>query len=167
MTETNHFFESVALWSQVAGAVAFLIVIVLLFRKLAAPALASYEAAKNAEIADAEAYRQKVHAQADAARAEVTAAEADAAGIRTRIAEDAERERAALLAEAKDEGERTVRSAEGELERSRASARDQLRIEFIEKALAKARVDAQARIDAPTNTRLVGATVDDLVKGGR
>lgn len=164
--EGNHaFFESVALWSQVLGAIVFLVVLILLFRKYLVPAVEANEKARNAEIAQAEARRERVRAEAAAARGEVEAAQRDAAEIRARVDAIVTREREHLLAEAKADGERMVRNAEGELERARMAARDRLRIELIEKALLQARAQAASRVDERTNARLVNETVADLSRG--
>jgi len=161
-----HFFESVALWSQVAGAVAFLVVLVLLFRKYVIPAVAANERARNAEITGAESRRAALQAELAKAQADLERADRDAAEIRNRLIEQIAQTRAQLKAEAKADGERLVRNAEGELERARLAARDRLRIEFIERALAKARKEAAAHVSDATNERLVTRTVDDLVRGG-
>ncbi len=165
METTNRFFESVALWSQVLGAVVFLIVLILLFRKYLIPAVEANERARNAEIAEAEARRERVRAEAGTARAEVEGAQRDAAEIRARVETVVEREHDQLVAEARADGERMVRNAQGELERARMAARDRLRIELIEKALLQARAQAAGRVDERTNTRLVNETVDDLSRG--
>ncbi len=161
----THFFESVALWSQVAGAVAFLIVLIVLFRKYLMPAVQANQVARNAEIANAEKRREAVRAELAKARGESEAAEQDAAEIRSRIEIVTKREHDKLVAGARDEGERLVRNAQGEQARARLVARDRLRIELIEKALAKARADAPGRVDGATNARLVTDTIDDLARG--
>jgi F-type H+-transporting ATPase subunit b len=160
-------FEAIALWSQVAGAIAFLVAGVLLFRKYLVPAVAANERARNEQLTSAEARRDDLRAQAEKAREELAGAEADAQTIAARGREDAEREREHLLAEARSEGERVLRNAEGELDRARLAASDRLRIEFIEKALLKARTEAPARLSAAANTQLVDAAVDTLSEGSR
>jgi F0F1-type ATP synthase membrane subunit b/b' len=160
-----HFFEAVALWSQVAGAAAFLVALVLLFRKYVIPAVAANERARNAEITGAESRRAALQAELAKARADLERADRDAAEIRSRLMEQIERTRAQLKAEAQADGERLVHNAEGELDRARLAARDRLRIEFIQRALAKARRDAAGRVSDATNERLVARTVDDLVRG--
>lgn len=157
--------ELLAQISQIAGAVIFLALAVVLWNKFLAPAVKSYTASKNAEIRESEERRERMKRDLAAAQAEVTTAEADAGEIRARIEVVANRERTQSLENAKTEAERIVRNAEGELNRARMSARDRLRIEFIEKALLKARAEAASRVDASTNARLVNATVDDLAKG--
>ncbi|HTJ27824.1 MAG TPA: ATP synthase F0 subunit B [Candidatus Limnocylindria bacterium] len=159
------FFEAVALWSQVAGAVAFLVVVILLFRKYLMPAVKANQDARNAEIAEAEARRERINAELAQARGELTRADEDAVEIRARVAVAENREREKLLADARHEGERLIQNAQGELERARLAARDRLRIEMIEKALVKARGEAARRVDAATETRLVEATLDDLTRG--
>jgi F0F1-type ATP synthase membrane subunit b/b' len=157
--------EQLAVTSQIVGAVVFLIVAVLIWRKYIAPGVKAYQAVKNAELAEAEARRERMRADALAARAEIDAADADAHMIRERAASAAEHERAKTLEEAQAEAVRVVRNAEGELERARLAARDRLRIEFIEKALAKARADAPQRVGDPVDKKLVESTVADLVQG--
>src|ERR1700716_681421 len=165
MESNNTFFVQIALWSQVAGSVAFLIVLILLFRKYLVPAVDANEKARNAQLADAEARRTRLQTEAAHARGEIEAADRDAAEIRNRVARVIERDHAHAVDEAKAEGERLVRNAEGELERARLAARDRLRIELIEKALAKARAQAAGRVSDAVNTALVNATVNDLARG--
>src|ERR1700737_2133058 len=139
MGSHHAFFVQVALWSQVAGSVSFLIVLILLFRKYLIPAVLANQAARNAQLAEAEARRTRMQTEAAKARGEIEAADRDAAEIRRRVEHATERDRAHVLDGANAEGPRLVRNAEGELERARLAARDRLRIELIEKALAKAR----------------------------
>jgi F0F1-type ATP synthase membrane subunit b/b' len=157
--------EQLAMWSQIAGAVIFLIVTVLIWQKYIAPAVKGYQASKNAELAEAEARRERMRADVAAARGDIETAEAEAGMIRERVASAVEHDRARTIEEAKAEAARIVRNAEGELERARLAARDRLRVEFIEKALAKARADAPQRVSDTVNEKLVGETVDDLVRG--
>lgn len=159
--------ELIAQISQIAGALIFLILAVVLWNKFLAPAVKNYTAAKNAEIHECEERRERMRRELEAAQAEVANAEADAKEIRGRMDVIVNRERTASLGSANAEAERIVRNAEGELGRARLAARDRLRIEFIEKALLKARAEAVERVDAPTNARLVNATVDDLAGGRR
>jgi F-type H+-transporting ATPase subunit b len=158
--EGNNVFAQIALWSQVAGAIAFVVVVVLLFRKYLMPAVKANQDARNAEIAEAEARCERLKAQAD-----LRAAESDAAEIRSRIAVVEKREREKAIADAKHEGERLLTNAQGELSRARMAAMDRLRIELIEKALQRARVEAAQRVDDTTNSRLVEQVVDDLTRG--
>ena len=157
--------ELLAMWSQIVGAVVFLIVAVLIWRKYIAPGVKAYQAAKNAELAEAEARRDRIRADAAAAHAEIDAADADAGMIRERAASAAEHERVKTLEEAAAEAARIVRNAEGELERARLAARDRLRIEFIEKALAKARAEAPQRVGDGIDKKLVEETIADLTRG--
>jgi len=157
--------ELLAMWSQIVGAVVFLVVAVLIWRKYIAPGVKAYQTAKNAELAEAEARRDRMRADAEAARGEIAAAEADASMIHERIASAAEHDRAKTLEEAEHEAARIVRNAEGELERARLAARDRLRIEFIEKALAKARAEAPQRVSDAVDKKLVESTVADLSRG--
>ncbi len=165
MDAERAFFEQVALWSQVFGAVAFLVVLVVMFRKYLIPAVVANQKARNAELAEAEARRARIQADAAKARAEVEHAERDAAEIRNRIERVTKRNHANIIAEAEAEGLRILHNAEGELDRARHAARVRLRIEFIEKALAKARAEAPARVSERLDESLVGRTVDDLARG--
>lgn len=157
--------ELLAQWSQIAGAVVFVIAIVLIWNKYIAPGVKTYQASKNAELADAEARREHIRADVAAARAEVERADEDCREIMGRVDIVVKREHDKLLAEARTEADRIVRNAEGELDRVRLAARDRLRIEFIEKALAMARGEAASRVGEDANRRLVAGTVDDLVRG--
>ena len=165
MDAERAFFEQVALWSQVFGAVAFLVVLVVMFRKYLIPAVIANQKARNAELAEAEARRTRIQADAAKARAEVENAERDAAEIRNRIERVTKRNHANIIADAEAEGLRILHNAEGELDRARHAARVRLRIEFIEKALAKARAEAPARVSEQLDESLVGRTVDDLARG--
>ncbi|BDE08161.1 hypothetical protein WPS_34370 [Vulcanimicrobium alpinum] len=156
--------ELLAQWSQIVGAIVFVVVMVWLWNKYLAPGVKSYQAAKNAELAEAEARRERLRADVADARGEVERAESEAKEIRTRAERMATREREAAIAAAHAEAERIVRNADGELARARLAARDRLRVELIEKALRKARSEASGRVDAATNERLVQRTVADLAE---
>ena len=157
--------ELLAQVSQIVGAVVFVVVAVLIWNKYIAPGVKAYQASKNAELAEAEARRERMRAAATDAPAEIGRADADAAEIRARVASATARDRERALEEAKHEAGRIVHNADGELERARLAARDRLRVEFIEKALAKARAEAPRRIDDAANARLVSETVSDLARG--
>ena len=165
MESNNAFFVQVALWSQVAGSVAFVVVLVLMFRKFLIPAVKANQDARNAQLAEAESRRTRIQTEAARARGEIEAADRDATEIRGRVEHAIERDRAHTLAEAASEGQRLVRNAEGELERARLAARDRLRIELIEKALAKARAEAPRRVNDALDKTLVEKTVGDLARG--
>lgn len=157
--------DVLAMWSQVAGAVVFLICVLLIWNKWIAPAVLAYQAAKNAELAEAESRRARMRAAVSDARAEIERAEADARTIRERAVAAAEKDRVKILADAKAEAQRLVHNAEGELDRARMAARDRLRIEFIEKALVKARSLAASRVDATLDEKLVRELVDGVAGG--
>jgi F-type H+-transporting ATPase subunit b len=157
--------ELLAQVSQIAGAIIFLIAVILIWNRFIAPAVQGYQQSKNAELAEAEARRERIRADAAAARGEVERADADAREIVARSAAAAERERRKAIEEAKADAQRLVRNAEGELDRARLAARDRLRIELIEKALAKARAEAPARVSDATDQKLVELTIDDVTKG--
>ncbi|MBV9440874.1 MAG: hypothetical protein JOZ24_12860 [Candidatus Eremiobacteraeota bacterium] len=157
--------ELLAQVSQIVGAAVFVVVAILVWNRWIAPGVKAYQAAKNAELQEAEAHREQMRADLARAQAEVERADQDCKEIRARVGVVVRRERNAAEAAAGAESERIVRNAEGELERSRIAARDRLRIEFIEKALAKARQQAAGRVGDAENARLVGRTVDDLTRG--
>lgn len=159
------FWDTVAQWSEIVGGFAFIIVAIALFRKYVLPAVRANEVSKNAELVHNEARREELRGLVAAARGKVEDAARDAASIVARAETDATRERQRILDEAQAEGVRLIQSARGELERSRTTARDQLRIEFIEKALNRARVLAGEKVDDGMQKRLVEKTVSDLTAG--
>jgi F0F1-type ATP synthase membrane subunit b/b' len=148
-------FEQIAKWSQVVCAIAFFIFLVWAIRKYVVPAVEA--AAKHRDV---------LMAEVGHARAEVEEADRDALAIGSRAKDDAARERERILHEAQADGERTVRNAEGELGRARIAANAALRADFIDRALARARQEAGAKISDAENLRLVNGTVDALT-GGR
>lgn len=154
--------DQLAIYSQFAGAIIFVIVAVWLFRTFVLPALEKYQAAQNALLSEAEARREKMKADVGAARGEVEIAGREASAIEQRATADAATEHDRVVAAAKDDAARIVRNAEGELERARMSARAALREELVRKALESARTAATARVDAQTNSRLVGTTIDNV-----
>jgi F-type H+-transporting ATPase subunit b len=158
-------YEFLAQWSEIIGGIAFVIVAVWLFRKYALPAVRAGEISRNADLENAERRRTELRVEVDAARAELDRATVEADAIASRAQGDAQRERDAIVAEGRREGARLVVNAQGELERGRIAARDQLRIEFIEKALLRARELASGQIDDAMNSRLVEKTVADLTAG--
>jgi F0F1-type ATP synthase membrane subunit b/b' len=155
--------DMLAIASQMAGALIFVICAVWMFNRWAQPAIIRYQAGKNAELADAEGRREQIKAACNAARSEIERADDDAREIRSRVQTIAQRERVQALKQAQAEADRIVRNAGAELERARLVARDRLRIEFIEKALVRARTVAAGRVDAAIDGRLVEATVADVV----
>jgi F0F1-type ATP synthase membrane subunit b/b' len=160
------FYDALAQWSEIVGGFAFVVVAVLLFAKYVLPAVRSAQVSSNADLVHAETRRESLKSEAVAARAELEAADRDAQAIRARGAGDALRERERLVAEAKADGERAVANAQSELARARVAAQAQLRAEFISRALQLAREKAGSRIDAPTNAKLVGSTVQMLLGDG-
>jgi F0F1-type ATP synthase membrane subunit b/b' len=157
--------ELLAMWSQIGAAVLFLVLAVVIYNRFMAPGVKHYTEAKNAEIRAAESHRERMRAAFAAAQTDLERAESDAREIRSRLQVVVAREREHALTLANAEAERIVRNAHGELERQRLAARDRLRVDLIEKALAKARAEAGQRVDTATNTRLVEATLNDLTRG--
>jgi F0F1-type ATP synthase membrane subunit b/b' len=158
-------YDVIAQWSEIIGGIGFVIVAVWLFRKFAFPAVRAGETARNADLGNAERRRDDLRAEVTAATAARDAAVREAESIAVRAQGDAAREHDTILADARREGTRLLHNAQGELERARRAARDQLRIEFIEKALLRARELASTRIDDAVNAKLVARTVDDLSAG--
>jgi F-type H+-transporting ATPase subunit b len=156
------FYVRIALWSQVVAAVLFICFLVWLWTKFLQPAVLAAQERQNKQIAEAERHRDEAKAMLDLLRTQISGAERDAEAIKGRAVAQAKREYDAAVAEATEAGERAMTNAKGELERARASARDQLRHEILDRALAQARRDAQRRVDAPTNARLVGDFLGSL-----
>jgi F0F1-type ATP synthase membrane subunit b/b' len=155
-------FEAIAQYSEVIGGFAFVIVAVWLFRKFVLPAVRAGEIARNADLVNAERRRDALREEVVQARGEVEAADRDVLAIAARAETDARHEHDTILAEGRREATRLLQNAQGELERGRIAARDTLRIEFIEKALNRARELAATELSDAGNTRLVGKTVDEL-----
>jgi F-type H+-transporting ATPase subunit b len=155
------FYEQVALWSQVLGAVAFLAVVVWGWFRFVTPAVIAARDQKNAELLEAEKRRDAARAEVEVAHRELAAAAADVAAIRARAEHDVALLRERTLTEAKGEGERVVHNAEGELERSRLAARERLREELLARALDIARESAK-HVGAETERRLMSDVISSL-----
>lgn len=160
-------YEAIAMWSQVASSVLFLVVLVWMFRKFIIPVVMTAQKNKNEEIARAEQRRDEAKAKLEELRATIGNADEDAAAIKERAIAQAQREREAAVAEAKASGERALRNAQGELDRARAAARETLRNELVDKALVRAREEASKRITPAVNVQLVERFVSSLERGGR
>lgn len=160
-------FEEIARWSEIIGGIAFFVAAFFLFRRFMLPAVLSAEVAHNADLVGAERRREQLRAEVGAARARLEDATLEALSIRERGRDDAQRERERIISEAAAEGTRILVNAKAELERARIVARDQLRVELIERALARARALANERLDDSLNGRLIARTVDELTEGTR
>jgi F0F1-type ATP synthase membrane subunit b/b' len=158
-------YESIAQYSEIIGGFAFVVVSVWLFRKFVLPAVRAGEVARNLDLVNAERRREALRDEVAKARGEVEAADRDALAIAARAETDARHEHETILADGRREATRLLQNAQGELERARIAARDALRIEFIEKALNRARTLAANELSDAGNARLVGRTVDELTAG--
>ena len=152
---TAQTYVQIALWSQVAASVLFIGVLGWLWRRYLQPAVMAAQERQNKQIAEAERHRDEAKATLDLLRTQMVGAEHDAEAIKQRANAQAKREYDAAVAEAKEAGERALTNAQGELQRARSSAREQLRREILDRALLQARQDAERRVDASTNARLV------------
>jgi F0F1-type ATP synthase membrane subunit b/b' len=158
-------FELIAQYSEIIGGFAFLIVMIVLFRKFLLPAVRAGEVSRNMDLVNTEHRREELRDQVADARGEVESADRDALAILARAETDARHEHETIIADARREGLRLVHNARGELDRGRIAGRDKLRIEFIEKALNRARELAAQQLSDGSNARLVAQTVDDLTIG--
>ena len=158
-------YEAIAQWSEIIGGFAFLIVMVLLFRKFVLPAVAAGEIARNADLVNAERRRDALKAEVAEARSVLDAAARDAIAIHARAETDARHEHEQILADARSEGIRLLQNARGELDRGRIAGRDKLRIEFIEKALNRARELAAEQLSDESDSQLVAKTFEDVTVG--
>ena len=163
---SDAFYEGVAVWSQVVASILFIIVMMVLWVRLIAPAVLASQARKNAELADSEARRDAAREEIDAAQREVRAAEEQARSILARAQSDANRISEKIVNDANAEGARLVANAGGELERSRSVANDDLRASLLERAIAIAR-GAAAGLDSATDKRLVDETVATADRAGK
>jgi F0F1-type ATP synthase membrane subunit b/b' len=158
-------FELIAQYSEIIGGFAFLIVMIVLFRKFLLPAVRAGEVSRNLDLVNTEHRRQELRDEVADARGEVESADRDALAILARAETDARHEQETIIADARREGLRLVHNARGELDRGRIAGRDKLRIEFIEKALNRARELATQQLSDDNNARLVAKTVDELTTG--
>lgn len=149
------FYVQIAIWSQVVSAALFLGVLGWLWFKYIQPAILSAQDRHNKQIAQAERHRDEAKATLEMLRSEIGGAQHDAELIRQRADAQAKREHDAAVAEAREAGERAVHGAQAEFARALAAARDRLRIEMLEKALARAREDAAGRVDERANAEIV------------
>lgn len=162
MTEAVHFWERVAQWSEIIGGLAFIVVAIWMFRKWVLPFIVRTTERKNAEILDAEKYRDELRGRVEVAHGKIAEADREAVDIGSRAVNDAQLEHEAILNDGRRQGTLLLQNANGELERARFAARTKLRIEFIEKALVRAREIARERVDDSVNAQLVRRTVDEL-----
>lgn len=160
-------YTQVALYSQVASSVLFVIVMIWIWVRFLQPAVLTAQQNQNAQLAEAERRRDEAKGVLAGLHGEIENAKRDAQAIKERVAAQASAEREATLRETREAGERGLRNAERELDRSRAAARDQLRDEFLNRALEAARTRAAERVDAPVDSRLVSAFLNNLEHGGR
>jgi F0F1-type ATP synthase membrane subunit b/b' len=158
-------YETIAQYSEIIGGFAFVIVMIWLFRKFVLPAVRAGEVSRNAELVNAEHRRDQLRLEVAEARGAVEAAARDAIAIHTRAETDARHEHEAIIADGRREGLRLLQNAKGELERGRIAGRDNLRIEFIEKALNRARELASQQLSDDGNAKLVSKTFDDVTAG--
>ena len=158
-------YETIAQYSEIIGGFAFLIVMVVLFRKFVLPAVRAGEISRNSDLVNSEHRREELREEVAVARGEVESADRDALAIAARAETDARHEQETIIADARREGLRLVHNARGELDRGRIAGRDKLRIEFIEKALNRARELASQQLSHDGDARLVAKTVDDLTIG--
>ena len=156
------FYVRIALLSQVVAAALFIAFLVWIWVKYLQPAILAAQERQNKQIAEAERHRDEAKAMLDLLRNQINGAAHDADAIKQRAVAQAKRECDAAVADAKDAGERALANAQGELQRARAAARDQLRREILDRALAQARQDAERRVDASTNARLVNNFLGSL-----
>jgi ATP synthase F0 subunit b len=159
---TAQTYVQIALWSQIVASVLFIGVLVWLWGRYLQPAVMAAQERQNKQIAEAERHRDEAKAMLDLLRTQMHGAEHDAEAIKERATAHAKREYDAAVAEATQSGERALANAKGELARARASAREQLRREVLDRALAQARQDAERRVDAPANARLVSDFLGSL-----
>lgn len=159
-------YEAIAEYSQIASAVLFVVVMIWIWMKFIQPAIVTAQQNQNAQLAEAERHRDEAKASLGSLQGEIANAQRDAEAIKQRVAAQAQAERETVLREAREAGERAVRSAQGELARSRTAAREQLRDEFLNKALDVARVQAAERVDARANAQLLSSFLTNLEQGG-
>ena len=155
-------YQAIAEWSQVVSALLFMVALVIIWVKFLQPAVLAAQAAQNARILEAERHRDEAKAALEGLHADIDAAQRDAEAMKVRVGSQIASEREAALREAREAGERALKDAQGELNRSRTAAAAQLRDELIEKALARAKENAERRVDDAAERKLVGSFVRSL-----
>lgn len=159
-------YTAIAEYSQIASAVLFVVAMGWIWVKFIQPAVIAAHQNANAQLAEAERHRDAAKAQLESLQGEIDSARRDAIAIKQRVEAQAKVECEAIVSEARRAGERSVKNAQGELERSLAAARERLRDELLDQALTLARTQAQQRVDAGVNARLVGSFLSNLEHGG-
>lgn len=157
-------YQAYAVWSVVASSVIFALVIVFVFSKYLAPAIAAAQQARNEQIAAAERERDRALAELQALRGEQLQLDESLAQMRLRAQSEAKSERERIIHEAQTEGDRLIRNAEGELDRSRAAAKSDFQAELLSKAIVRARERAAREIDEQRDARIIGAFAQSLHK---
>jgi F0F1-type ATP synthase membrane subunit b/b' len=160
MNDDVNFYEQLAVWSQIFGSVAFLVVLVYVFRRFLIPAVIASQERKNAELVEAERRRDAAKEDVVVAMRELDDVGEEVKALRVRAAVDARRERERILADATAEGKNWVSSAERELDRGRFAGREAFRVALLDKALRIARRSAAEYIDAQTDHELVSGLMN-------
>ncbi len=161
MSEERLYLE-VAIWSQVASAILFIVALVFVWNKWILPVVLAAQVRSNAQIAESERHRDEAKGALGTLREEIDSAHRDAELIGKRAEVHAQREREAMLKDATQAGERALRDAGGELDRAVAAGRLRLRDELLERALQIARHDAVQRVGPALDARLVERFVGSL-----
>ncbi|MGH7737138.1 MAG: hypothetical protein ACREMP_04640 [Candidatus Tyrphobacter sp.] len=149
------FYLQVAIWSQVASAILFVVALAYIWVHYLMPMVLAAQRRSNEQIAEAERHRDEAKAAIDLLQEDIESARHDAQRIAGRAERHAAREREAAIAQTRSAGARTIRNAHGEIERAREAGRVRLRSEIVAKALAAVRDAAQRRVDEAANKRLV------------
>ncbi|HMD02720.1 MAG TPA: ATP synthase F0 subunit B [Candidatus Baltobacteraceae bacterium] len=152
-------YEAIDTWSEILGALFFVVFLVWVFRKYLVPMILAARARTNEQLAAAERKRVEMQQAAAAAEGRLEEARASVRSIEERAAADAQRERERILMDANVEGARVVNNAEGELARSRAAANLTFRDELLERSLKLAYAIARERVDERTDREIVERVV--------
>jgi F0F1-type ATP synthase membrane subunit b/b' len=148
-------YVKIAIWSQVVSALLFMCVLIWLWFKYIQPAILTAQDRQNKQIAEAERHRDEAKAMLDLLRNDIESASHDAEAIKTRVDVQAAREFEGIVTEAREAGEHGVRGAQASFSGMLAAARDRFRGEMLDKALARARIEATSRVDDALDARLV------------
>jgi F0F1-type ATP synthase membrane subunit b/b' len=160
MNDAVGFYEQLAVWSQVFGSIAFILVLVYAFQRFLIPAVIASQERKNAELVEAERRRDAAKEDVLVAVRELDGVEEEVKALRVRSGVDARRERERILADATADGKRLVSVAERELDRGRVVAREAFRIALLDKALHIARRSAAEHIDTDLDRELVAGLMN-------
>lgn len=145
--------------------VVFVAGITFVYLKWGQPALVAVQASQNKAVEDARTHREEAAESVAQAHAELERAKTDAARMVTVAHQQAERLHEQERSAAQEHAKRVIAHARGELDRERYRARQELLLDTVERAFARATDLARQEIDPATQAQLVGQLMAQLEAG--